>query len=590
MGDIRRNELSFLISLVVVGCISKDHQLEQSDAGKLPQKKYDLQVNEIIEDESFHPEYQAQYNFLLAENFAHQHKQEEAAYYYDLAFKSNPGPYLAYKSLAMKYMVSEPLTLLRESQEFVTMYPLSVELNIIHGGILFDIGNKKLAVEFLKKATTLDPQKEKPYLYLIQAYRDLGQIELAIDTAEKMVVNLPRSIDALIISAYLYIDQKENAKALEVTYKAHMLSIDHLQVKILYGYSLLLNKKTRRAGEAFAGVAAEMLLHAEAYMNVMSLYSRLGGLSKVLEVFRENLKGRNIASSLYEQMVLLAWEVDKRELASKSLQRISRKNTPLYYYLSGVEAESRSQNKQSLLLFEKIRKQSHFYPFAQAKIAKILYAKGDKEKAMNICLSAVKEGVYRAELIEIAVMIYDEKKQYKEAIGVLYKAREEFPRIPQITYSLAYYLEKTGDYESFLVMIKKVIKDFPAFPKALNLLGYVYAKRGENLDEAKQLVVEALTYEPSNPYFLDSLGWILFKQGKNEQALSILLKAYGFILQIKEGGDNQALIMEHLGDVYRSLQQKKKASLFYQNSLPLFSEKDDIKRVENKVFEMKEKS
>src|SRR4030067_356275 len=60
---------------------------------------------------------------------------------------------------------------------------------------------------------------------------------------------------------------------------------------------------------------------------------------------------------------------------------------------------------------------------------------------------------------------------------------------------------------------------------ALNFLGYSYADRGIHLEEALSLIQRALEVKPGNGYILDSLGWVYFKLGKNEDALRYLLEA-----------------------------------------------------------------
>ena len=53
----------------------------------------------------------------------------------------------------------------------------------------------------------------------------------------------------------------------------------------------------------------------------------------------------------------------------------------------------------------------------------------------------------------------------------------------------------------------------------------MFADRGERLDEAVALLQRALTIEPGNPSFLDSLGWALFRQGKLANAEKPLAEA-----------------------------------------------------------------
>ena len=56
----------------------------------------------------------------------------------------------------------------------------------------------------------------------------------------------------------------------------------------------------------------------------------------------------------------------------------------------------------------------------------------------------------------------------------------------------------------------------------------MWAERGENLQEALAMIEKAVKFEPKNAAFLDSLGWVLFKLNKPEEALPHMLKSIEF--------------------------------------------------------------
>ena len=70
------------------------------------------------------------------------------------------------------------------------------------------------------------------------------------------------------------------------------------------------------------------------------------------------------------------------------------------------------------------------------------------------------------------------------------------------------------------------MKKFPDSPTSLNALGYTLADRTDKYREAEKLIRKALEYEPDNPAIIDSLGWVLYRLGQNEEALTHLERAY----------------------------------------------------------------
>ena len=61
--------------------------------------------------------------------------------------------------------------------------------------------------------------------------------------------------------------------------------------------------------------------------------------------------------------------------------------------------------------------------------------------------------------------------------------------------------------------------------QALNALGYTLADRTERYDEALALITQALELGPDNFYILDSMGWVLYRLGRLEEAVEFLEKA-----------------------------------------------------------------
>ena len=109
----------------------------------------------------------------------------------------------------------------------------------------------------------------------------------------------------------------------------------------------------------------------------------------------------------------------------------------------------------------------------------------------------------------------------------------------------------------------------PDHPQALNYIGYTYADRGIQLDEAEKLIKRALELKPDDGYITDSLGWLYFKKGEIEKAVAELEKAHQL-------APEDPVIAEHLGDVYGKQNQVEKAIQMYERSLKLDPKKTEV--------------
>jgi tetratricopeptide (TPR) repeat protein len=130
--------------------------------------------------------------------------------------------------------------------------------------------------------------------------------------------------------------------------------------------------------------------------------------------------------------------------------------------------------------------------------------------------------------------------------------------------------------------LKRAIEINPKHAEALNYLGYSYADKGINLNEALSLINRALELKPESGYIMDSLGWVYYKLGNYDEALKILLKA---VEKVKD----DPVLYEHLGDVSNTMGFIEKTREYWQKSIEFHSKGDDEglkERVEKKIKEL----
>lgn len=116
---------------------------------------------------------------------------------------------------------------------------------------------------------------------------------------------------------------------------------------------------------------------------------------------------------------------------------------------------------------------------------------------------------------------------------------------------------------------RQVLEINPEDPDALNALGYIYAEEGINLREAEELIIKALEQRPNSGAYIDSLGWVYFKQGKLEQAREKLEQAASIV--------EDAVIFDHTADAYLALGEEEKAREVWRKALKLESADEEIK-------------
>lgn len=126
--------------------------------------------------------------------------------------------------------------------------------------------------------------------------------------------------------------------------------------------------------------------------------------------------------------------------------------------------------------------------------------------------------------------------------------------------------------------LEQVLDEFPDDTSAMNDLGYLWADADKNIHRAHRMVRRAVEAEPDNAAYLDSLGWVLFRMGRLEEAVAELEKAAAL--------QTDPVIFEHLGDSYHQSGRPDKAKEAWGRSVEAFQEAEDAdgaKRVRKKI-------
>ncbi len=107
--------------------------------------------------------------------------------------------------------------------------------------------------------------------------------------------------------------------------------------------------------------------------------------------------------------------------------------------------------------------------------------------------------------------------------------------------------------------LKAIIEKNPEHVQALNALGYTLADRTDRFEEAHDLISKALALKPNDFYILDSMGWVLYRMGRLDEAVEYLRRA------LKERADPE--IAAHLGEVLWVKGDKEAARQVWETAL-----------------------
>ena len=123
---------------------------------------------------------------------------------------------------------------------------------------------------------------------------------------------------------------------------------------------------------------------------------------------------------------------------------------------------------------------------------------------------------------------------------------------------------------------RKALELNPGQPSVLNYLGYSFIDKEENLEEAMEMIREAVAARPDSGHIVDSLGWGLYRLGRYEEAVEHMERA-AELLPV------DPIVNDHLGDVYWAVGRKVEAKFQWNRALSFDPEPEEAKRIRRKL-------
>lgn len=278
------------------------------------------------------------------------------------------------------------------------------------------------------------------------------------------------------------------------------------------------------------------------------------------------------------QIALILIEQKKYEESAQRLEDVllqAPESDKVRYYLGAVYEEMKRPDL-AMLHYKKIPAGSSYFADAAIHTAHILKTSDRMAAAQGVIEQAIKDQDDIPSLYAYLATLLDEQKKYQKAVSMLSDAVEKFPTNTQLRFFLGTMFDRVGKPNETIAQMNKVLEQDKDHVQALNYLAYTYAELGRNLEEASELANRALVLQPTDGYILDTIGWIHFKRGENEQAIRYLEAAY-------KAKPDESIIAEHLGDAYLRHQMWQKAQKMYQRAAALEDDSLKHKKIREKI-------
>jgi len=191
-----------------------------------------------------------------------------------------------------------------------------------------------------------------------------------------------------------------------------------------------------------------------------------------------------------------------------------------------------------------------------------LVIESDPDLAARLLGRARSAGAGRPDVIYQLAGALHRAGRLPEARSELTVAAAQWPDDARLGYLLGLVVHEMDGEDAALPHMLRVIEVESGHPGALNYVGFTWAERGERLQEAEAMIRRALEARPDDGAILDSLGWVLYRQGAFEQAVEILRAA------VAQQPDEPE-IRFHLAQTLSALGERDAAAVEYHRAVEL---------------------
>jgi len=490
-------------------------------------------------------------------------------------------------------------------RQVLNVDPGQIELAVRVAALLTRDDDYPSAIDVLKDAVKVHPKAPEPYLELSFIYaKYLKKGDQAIEFANKAIALDPQKIDGYQRLFEIYLTAGDEKRALETLDRAAKMPNDDptfwARLGRLYGSVILKPdakpnpEQTARLNDVFEKAAAKGQDNAAVLKEVGDYFASTQQIKEALPFYLRVLELQPDDANVREKLATGFVLTNQRARAVETLEVIIQEH-PEKYQSYELLAQLHDDEGRALVRAN------------QTDPANAEFKKAAQNYEQSLLINPNHAGTY----LRLAELLLVPLKQSERAVSVLIEGRRRYPDAPEFAYYLAIALRESKKAKDAVIMFEEALNeaqnaeaDFlkprfyveygaaaqeaglydkaaELFHKAIamdpanaaepyNYLGYMWAEQNSHLDEAEDAIKRALQLDPENGAYLDSMAWVEYRQGKYDQALENLKRA------IENLPREDAVVFEHLGDVYLKLNRVSQALESWQKAKTLDPSNKDL--------------
>ena len=385
--------------------------------------------------------------------------------------------------------------------------------------------------------------------------------DAVLDVMEQLVTSQDNSAGALYAFAHVAARLEDLERSRELLEDTLALAPDNDNAALSY-ISVL--QRLERDQEALSWLEQTLAQRGENDFNLRMAYARLlmevRQYDKALSQFELLLEQQTENVDVLYALGLLYLQGNRLEESEALFRKLSTRENltdSANYYLGRI-AEDKRLYDEAGAWYQGVHKGEHYFD-AQVRLAMLLARQGRVDAARDHLHSIRPQTGQQAQImIQAEGDLLIQAQRYEEALEVYTEALGD-RYDPDLLYARAMLAEKLDRLDILEADLRAILEQEPDHAQALNALGYTLADATDRHEEAYDLIKKALELRPTDFYILDSMGWVLYRLGRLDEAIEYLRKA----LSIRQDPE----IAAHLGEVLWVRGEREQAKEVWEAAL-----------------------
>lgn len=502
--------------------------------------------------------------------------------------------------------------ILEDYEQSIKLYEACIKIDPLAAAPYYVLGNlymyfneQDVAAQYSKKATEIDPSNYYYRLLYTEILKNNQQVDLAEEQYKEMMTLFPGKMELYIDLAMIYVFKKEYKKAIGVYDKLEEEIGPNEDIKLKKQYLYIQLGDVQRASKEIEDLIILRPDNPEYYILLAEVYlvngfdeKALKAYNRASEKFPDNSRIQLSIAEYYRGKGEYEKAIDHLKIAfADPLLDVDNKIKTILSFFDLAERDEKFRN--ALVELGQVLLKTH------PENARVLTINGDISLAMGksrlardyfsaaVELDNSRYPIWNQLLfLEAELDMFDTLARHSE------QAIDLFPNQPFSYYFLGYanvrmkkYKEAAEAYESGVSLVldngalkvqfylgmadafnelKNYEKSDRAFDEvlkldsnntiALNNYSYYLSLREEKLEMALKMSAKCNNLDPNQSTYLDTYAWIFYKLTRYEEARIWMEKA------LQYGGNENGVILEHMGDIYFRLNNIEEAVNYWQKA------------------------